>query len=112
MREALIICPKHGNDGADLLPVRAHVAKRLMRAFGGCTVREAAGMWEGPDGADYCEPVWELVAACEPGPDAEATLRDCAADVARLGNQLAVYVRFPSGDVEIINTAAARYLAA
>jgi hypothetical protein len=104
MREAMIIVPQFDNDHAPLKHVRAVVAKRLMAAFGGCTIRTAHGSWLDSKGHAVIEPVWEIVAACEDTPANVHALRATAIDAGHMGKQEAVYCRFPSGDVEIIDT--------
>jgi hypothetical protein len=104
MREAMIICPRNDNEGASLLGVQRAAVTRLIKAFGGCTIREAFGCWE-HDGKVIAEPVWELVAACEDTPANAALLTDVAKFVGASGGQFCVYARFANGNVEIIDTA-------
>lgn len=104
MREAMIIVPKADNDGRDMLDVQRVVATRLVKAFGGATIREAFGAWEGPDGQIVSEPVWEVIAACEPDYANEVTLRLIARYVGEAARQWAVYMRHASGEVEIMDT--------
>lgn len=106
MREALIILPKADNHGHDLAKVREATLTRMIDAFGGCTVREAQGYWM-HDGKLFNEPVTELVSAYAPSEFNDATLREIATHAGHDGKQLAVYTRFASGEVELIDTAPA-----
>lgn len=106
MREAMIILPHFENDQrTSLKHVRGVIAKSLMRAFGGCTIRTAHGSWLDSKGHAVIEPVWEMVAACADTPANAQSIRALAIEAGRLGKQAAVYCRLPSGDVEIIDTA-------
>ncbi|UDL89830.1 hypothetical protein LGH82_33155 [Mesorhizobium sp. PAMC28654] len=106
MREALMIIPKADNHGHDLSNVRKATLTRMIDAFGGCTVRDAEGYWL-DNGKLYQEPVTELVSAYTPTDFNDATLREIATQAGHDAKQLAVYVRFASGEVELINTAPA-----
>ncbi len=103
MREAMIILPQFDNDHKPLKPVRAHIAKALMHAFGGCTIRTAHGSWLDAKGHPVIEPVWELVAACDDTPANAHAIRALAVEAGHEGKQQAIYCRLPSGDVEIID---------
>jgi hypothetical protein len=106
MREALIILPTHDNHGHDLSEVRKATLTRMIDAFGGCTVRQAQGYWL-HEGKLFNEPVTELVSAYAPSDFNDATLREIATQAGHDGKQLAVYTRFASGEVELIDTAPA-----
>ena len=112
MREALIICPRHDNEGNTLEGLRAMAVAALVTAFGGCTVQEAFGHWADATGRVVSEPVWQLVTACVHSDDTADTLRSVAEMIGKLGRQWAVYVRLADGSVEIIDTAAAAGLKA
>ena len=111
MREALIILPKADNHGHDLTQVRNATLTRMIDAFGGCTVRDAQGYWV-DKGKLYNEPVTELVSAYAPTEFNDQTLREIATHAGHDAKQLAVYVRFASGEVELIDTAPAHAEAA
>lgn len=104
-RESLITIPKADNDGVPLNGVMKSAQAFLIDAFGGCTVSEAFGSWRNADGVVMSEPVWQLVTAYEPDANNDATLHTLATNVGKLARQQAVYVRYASGDVEIIDTA-------
>ena len=112
MREAKIIAPLRDNDGLSLAHQIALAQSELVKAFGGCTRSLAVGSWCAPDGTLMTEDVCQLVAACEPGRWADATLGAIAQRFGVAARQLAVYVRYASGDVEIIDTSAAAAQAA
>lgn len=104
MREAMVICPQADNAGWPLDAVKAEAVRRMIGTFGGVTVRAAEGHWMDDGGRLYVEPVWELVAACEPGDDASAALRSIAEDIGYSGRQECVYLRHPDGRVEFVPT--------
>lgn len=104
MREAMIVVPKADNEGRSLRGVLDATTRRLALAFGGATVSEGQGLWIAPDGTLFDEPVWRVETATVPGPNTDAILRGIAYQVGRDGRQQAVYVRFPSGDVEVLDT--------
>lgn len=57
--EAKIIVPKHDNAGRDLSNLAHQVETELCSKFGGCTARDANGMWL-HDGKLFDEPVTEI----------------------------------------------------
>lgn len=102
MREALLIVPEKDNAGHSLAHVKRDAVTNLIYAFGGCTVRKAEGSWLSKEGKLHSEPVFELVAAYEPSQHNDEALERIARVVGEEGKQEAVYVRFASGDVRII----------
>jgi hypothetical protein len=105
MREGMIIVPKYDNAGNPLVHVVDECIKAMADAYGGVTVREAFGAWRNPKtGEMQAEPVVELVSAYNPESLADdAKLTDLARTVADKGGQHSVYIRYASGDVEIID---------
>lgn len=101
MREALIILPIQGNDGTDLSAAHAALAKDICRTFGGATISEARGMWIDPTGRLFDEPVRQYAVACEDNAASVAALRGMADGIGRVARQQSMYLRLPSGDVEI-----------
>lgn len=99
-----MICPQHDNAGKSLQHVEAYAIKALVAAFGGVTVDHAKGHWRDASGAVVSEPVWRLITAYEPSAANDAKLASVARYIGAEGNQEAVYVRFASGDVEIVET--------
>ena len=106
MREGLLMIPQADNAGHSLKSLRDKTALKLTQSFGGVTIREAQGLWADKSGALYGGPIWEIATAYEPSPDNDATLCNLADLVGREGNQLAVYVRYASGNVEVRDTSA------
>lgn len=105
MREAKIIVPVNDNTGALIPSVTMYARDALIDAFGGCTIREAEGCWFDRDAGElYCEPVRELIVACDPMIESVSALRRIAREVGRRAKQQSVYVRFASGDVELVET--------
>jgi hypothetical protein len=104
MREALIILPNKDNAGNEIRQAHTNLATRLIDAFGGLTTRAADGSWL-DRGKLYREPVTEYVVAYAPTAFNDATLREIAIQAGHEAKQFAMYARFASGDVEIIDTA-------
>lgn len=103
MREALIICPKNDNNGNPLPHIKRKAVRFLSDNFGGCTVREAEGAWVNPDTDDVQEePVWELTVACSDTDSVRSLLRSIAVEIGVQADQHSMYIRYPSGDVEIV----------
>jgi hypothetical protein len=101
----MIVCPKADNAGVCLKSVRDVALGYLVDKFGGATVRDAVGIWRDPKtGHLHNEPVWELVSAYEPSQASHNVLQGVAQWLGEAGRQEAVYVRFASGDVEIVDT--------
>lgn len=105
MREGMLIVPQRDNAGRDLKRLRSQIAADMVDAFGGVTATDATGYWSTPDQRFMMEePVTQLVSAYEPTPENDSKLRDLALRVGHDGKQIAVYVRYASGNVEIVNT--------
>jgi len=108
MREALIVCPKNDNDGRPLPLVKKRAVRFLADTFGGCTVREAEGAWINPDTGDVQqEPVWEFTVACHDTVTVRSLLHSIAVEIGLQADQHSMYLRYPSGNVEIIEIARA-----
>lgn len=105
MREGMVICPKKDNAGHPLPHVRRKAIEMMVRAFGGCTSRDAIGHWRDGAGEVLTEPVVELVSAYEPGPNGNASLRQVARWIGEAAKQQAVYIRTADGEAELIDTA-------
>lgn len=106
MREACIICPQHDNDGQSLQRVLKNSQTALAKQFGGYTCLPGKGGWINGAGKLQAEPVWQLNVAYEPSAANDAKLESVARYIGHEGRQQAVYVRFASGDVQIIETTA------
>lgn len=104
MQESMLIVPDNDNSGNSLAALRERIAGAMVDAFGGCTCRAATGLWRDTSGKLFHEPVTELVSACEDTPDNESRLTSLARQIGHDGNQLAVYCRYPSGRVAILDT--------
>lgn len=106
-REAMIICPMNDNNGASLKTLIGRISRGMTEAFGGCTEVAATGTWSPRPGVFQREPVKQLIAAYEPSKANDAKLRKLATTFGLEAWQEAMYVRYASGDVEIIDMLAA-----
>lgn len=103
MREGLITVPKCDNNGKPLDLLIEWAMETLAKRFGGVTAVEARGSWVGPDGKFYNEPVIQLITAYDPDNRSDDSfLAGLAVNAGIAANQLAMYVRYASGEVEII----------
>lgn len=100
LKEAQIIVPA---DPRYALQVGGLIAA-LVREFGGVTETSGFGYWLNSAGVSVNEPVRIFTVACEPHAS-ETWFRWQAERFGRDCDQEAVYVRFPDGTVEIIDTA-------
>jgi hypothetical protein len=106
MREGMITVPEFDNDGKSLDWLVDGVMTVLAGKFGGATSVRASGCWIGPDGKPYREPVVQIITAYEPSEEGDAFLRNTAQRTGEVGKQLAMYVRYASGTVEILTITA------
>ncbi len=106
MREGLIAVPKFDNSGNSLAFLAESLMASLAKHFGGVTVIDAIGCWVDPQtGKLYREPVTQVITAYDPScPAHDDFLRGAAKQIGEAGEQLAMYVRYASGEVEIIDT--------
>ena len=103
MQEGQINLPTHDNNGNSLVHLQEQVIRDVVAAFGGCSIVDAEGAWVSNDGTLYREPVKQIVTAYEPSPETDAKLRHIAVAAGLTGFQLAMYVRYANGTVEIID---------
>lgn len=103
-REGMIAIPQNGNNGHSLDGLRKQIIAALISSFGGATAVNAMGYWQSPNGELFQEPITQLVSAYEPTPENDSKLKAIAERIGKDGSQLAVYVRYASGNVEILNT--------
>lgn len=103
MREAMLIAPVNDNNGASLRGELDQTVATLIDTFGGVTISDAFGSWSN-GGKVVTEPVKQLVVAMDQTPENDSKFRFIAESFGRLARQLAVYVRYASGSVEIIAT--------
>lgn len=106
MREGLIAVPKCDNAGNSLAFLAESLMMTLAKHFGGVTVIDAIGCWIDPEtGKLYREPVTQVITAYDPDCKAhDDFLRGVAKQIGEAGQQLAMYVRYASGTVEILDT--------
>jgi hypothetical protein len=106
MREARIILPKTDNRGLSLAAIHSRLALDLVDTFGGATAADTHGLWRNGLGVLHVEDGTAYDVAVDDNPENVAKLRDIATAYGKAADQEAVYLRLPSGDVEIIETAA------
>lgn len=106
MREGLITIPKCDNDGHSLDHLVESTMMAFAKHFGGVTVVDAIGSWiDQETGKLYREPVTQIITAYDPECKAhDAFIRRIAFQIAEASDQLAMYVRYASGEVEILDT--------
>jgi hypothetical protein len=103
MREATLIMPAADNHGNSLSGLLQNLGGSLIETFGGFTVTPGHGGWRADNGREFLEPVHVFTVAMDLDDENNARLRHIAESFGRAGNQLSVYVRFASGEVEIID---------
>jgi len=106
MREARIIVPDTDNDGKLTDDVKALVERTLTGKFGGFTSTSGFGGWSN-NGTIIREPVTVYDVATEDTADNRAILDGLAYRVLLYANQDAVYLRYPGGNVKIVERVAA-----
>lgn len=102
LREAAIHLPILDNDGESLDHVHKWLASTLVARFNGATVVEGNGLWM-HRGHLYEEPVKRYLVAFSNSDANRDLLRSIARAAGRRAKQLAMYVKMPYGDVEIID---------
>ncbi|MBB4039094.1 hypothetical protein GGR34_000729 [Microvirga flocculans] len=106
MREARIIVPLKDNDGNDLTAVHTFAKHALCRKFGGFTATPISGGWMDDDGTFYEDHSIAYDIAMVPDRQ-DDVLRDLVLELGVMARQLAMYCRYASGTVEIIDTSKA-----
>lgn len=106
MREARIILPNADNNGQSLQLLHGELARTLCRRFGGATASTTRGMLVSNDGTFYDEPGTSYDVAMDDTAENAETLRSIAFAFGRRARQEAMYVRYASGVVEIVDTRA------
>lgn len=106
MREGRIILPTRDNAGVLIDKAHLLIKRRLATEFGGYTSTGINGGWLDPRTAVlHEEPGIAYDVAMDEDASASHTLLELARDVLPLANQEAVYVRYPNGEVEIVEAA-------
>lgn len=103
MREARLILPVQGNDGQELLPFHLLLRRMLVRTWGGYNSSHVTGGWVDHAGTLYEDEGIAYDVAMEPHEGNNQILRSLAVDFGSRMGQLGVYLRYPSGDVEILD---------
>lgn len=97
MREARIILPMSCE------PIRVLFEAQLLDAWGGFTVATATGGWRDASGLPVKERVRTYDIAMGDDPMNRPRLEALARWVVMHGKQECVYVRFPTGEVELVS---------
>jgi hypothetical protein len=104
MRELSFIAPLHTNSGEDTAAALAITERELLASFGGFTREQGiSGAWLDDNGREYEDASIRYVIASDWTEEALDRLRAIVAHFAFMAEQLSVYVKLASGDVEFIN---------
>ena len=103
MREGKINVPHTDNDGNSTQDVISAAMLEMVAEFNGCSALDVKGAWKDDAGKLYVETLTQLVSAYEPSEAGDRALREIAVRAGLASKQLAVYVCYASGDVEIVN---------
>lgn len=98
------MCPQEDNEGHSLQRVRCTAEKALAKQFGGFTTTNGKGGWVAGNGDLQREPVWLITVAYDPSVLNDERLTSVARYIGSAGKQQAVYVRYASGDVAVLDT--------
>lgn len=98
MREARIIFPA---EGKNTIEVRECI-HQIKIAFGGATVTDGFGYWLHPNGEHVQEIVRIADIAYEPTQENDAKLYDLAWTFRKNAEQIAVYLRYGNGHVQMV----------
>lgn len=104
MRVATINFPKAKNDGTLLTDAAKRFAVLLCATFGGFTAIEAQGGWTSESGELFLEPMTAYQVAMEDTSANRVALLELAHFVGKEAEQQAVYMVYPDGRAEIIET--------
>lgn len=104
LKEARIVMPDFPLDGHPDPKAHSVLKAALVNTFGGYTASHGTGGWMAPDGRLMMDSVaiYDVAINAERGTDL-AQLAQIAATAGRALKQQAVYVRYPDGDVEIMD---------
>lgn len=103
LREAMIIALKKSSDGKDAEHTIRGAQLALCNAFGGVTATEGKGFWINRDELVRDDVVC-LVSACKDDEESRDTLDAIADQIGFESKQVAVYLRYPNGEVKIRQT--------
>lgn len=107
MRLAQIILPEYDNDGNSVIHAHSYIQRSLSGEFGGYTSLRSQGGWIDPStGTLHNEPGKVYQVAMEDTAVNASMLRGIARTAGRLARQKAVFVVYPSHEVEIISISA------
>jgi hypothetical protein len=101
MKEARIIMPVFDNDGGSLDVVHRWLKNQLANTFGGYTTLPALGGWSNEGNAQE-ERVIAYDVAMPDVPANHRLVERIATELLDRGKQQAIYVRFPGGEVKLI----------
>lgn len=103
LKEAKIIFPLKDNDGNSLDTLNDDLITEIIHEFGGISVSNSLGYWLDCNGDLFKDYVNELVFACDDNATVDEKINNLAIKYGQLAKQLAIYVKYPSQDVDIID---------
>lgn len=104
MRLAQIILPEYDNDGNTVIDAHRYLQKALSEMFGGFTSLRSSGGWVDPkSGTLHTEPGKVYQVAMDSHEWAMGELRHIATTAGIMARQKAIFVVFPTAEVEIID---------
>jgi len=103
MREARIILPLADNDGKPVDTAHEYLKGRLCRLFGGFTATPVMGGWMDDSGRLYEDRSIAYDVAMEDTYENARKVGSIAEIAGQMAKQLAMYVRLPNGNVQILN---------
>lgn len=104
MRLAQIILPEYDNNGDSVIEAHRYLQKALSETFGGYTSLRSQGGWVDPkSGQVHTEPGKVYQVAMETDDWSVGELRAIASLAGTMAFQKAIFVVFPTHDVEIID---------
>lgn len=101
LKEAQIILPTHAWQ-AENKAAHAALKSELLTLWGGFTATAAQGGWRDNHGKDCVEPVTCYTVAMADNEANAALLREVAMRAGQGARQTAMYVRYASGEVDIV----------
>lgn len=102
LREAQIVLPTVNNAGQSLAKAHSDLTRSIIAKFGGVTITEGKGAWTAEDGKLFAEPVDIYTFAAPTDNNSRQWISARAYALLGEAGQLAIFVRYPDGEVEIV----------